>query len=43
MVCNCLDSTMDLFFTALLGLLVASTALLIWLCARLRPTRKDRP
>jgi hypothetical protein len=34
---------MDLTFTALLGLLVASTAALLWLCARLRPARKERP
>jgi hypothetical protein len=34
---------MDLLFAVLLGLLVASTAFLIWLCARLRQTRKDRP
>jgi hypothetical protein len=34
---------MDLLFAVLLGLLVASTALLLWLCARLRPTRKERP
>jgi hypothetical protein len=34
---------MDLLFAALLGLLVASTAALLWLCARLQPTREDRP